>query len=69
MKVVLGKAKQPPVDLVELEQADAWHGYRDETRNLIGFRYDEHEPLAWARLQRRLRTAEETVATFMGGAS
>lgn len=35
-------------------QFKAWSRYRTATRNLNGFRYDEMEPWAWARLEQDL---------------
>jgi hypothetical protein len=43
------------LELLLIEEADAWFEYADATRTETGSRYAEIEPWAWARLQQRLR--------------
>ena len=46
---------QEALELLEMEEADAWFEYLDSTRNQSQSRYGEVEPWAWARLAQRLR--------------
>lgn len=41
--------------LLDIEAADAWLEYLHAVRHQEDFRYQDIEPWAWARLQRRLR--------------
>ena len=43
------------VELLQIEEADAWFEYLEATRNQTAARYRELEPWAWARLNQRLR--------------
>jgi hypothetical protein len=43
------------LELLLIEEADAWFEYADATKGLLESRYAEIEPWAWARLQNRLR--------------
>ena len=43
------------LELLLIEEADAWFEYLDATRNQSEVRYAEVEPWAWARLGQRLR--------------
>ena len=43
------------VELLQIEEADAWFEYLEATRNQTATRYREVEPWAWARLNQRLR--------------
>ena len=43
------------LELLLIEEADAWFEYREATRDETNARYAEIEPWAWARLQQRLR--------------
>jgi hypothetical protein len=43
-------------ELLWIEEADAWFEYADATSGVVGGRYAEIEPWAWARLQQRLRS-------------
>jgi hypothetical protein len=41
--------------LLRVEEVDAWGEYLESVRHQEDFRYQDIEPWAWARLQRRLR--------------
>jgi len=43
------------LELLLIEEADAWFEYLETTRNQSVIRYGEVEPWAWARLRQRLR--------------
>jgi hypothetical protein len=43
------------LDLLLMEEADAWFEYLDTTRGTSVTRYRDIEPWAWARLSQRLR--------------
>jgi hypothetical protein len=43
------------LELLLIEEADAWFEYLEATRNQTEARYREVEPWAWARLGQRLR--------------
>jgi hypothetical protein len=43
------------VELLQIEEADAWFEYLEATRGQNEGRYGEVEPWAWARLAQRLR--------------
>ena len=43
-------------ELLQIEEADAWFEYLEETRAQSEQRYMEVEPWAWARLNQRLRS-------------
>jgi hypothetical protein len=43
------------LELLLIEEADAWFEYLEATRNQSEARYGEVEPWAWARLGQRLR--------------
>ncbi|MDP8911142.1 MAG: hypothetical protein M3M94_03640 [Actinomycetota bacterium] len=43
------------VELLLIEEADAWFEYLESTSSQTAQRYDEVEPWAWARLTQRLR--------------
>ena len=46
---------QEAVELLQIEEADAWFEYLEATRAQSAVRYRELEPWAWARLNQRLR--------------
>jgi hypothetical protein len=46
---------QEAIELLEIEEADAWFEYLEATRAQAETRYGEVEPWAWARLNQRLR--------------
>jgi hypothetical protein len=43
------------IELLLIEEADAWFEYLEATRGQSPNRYGELEPWAWARLSQRLR--------------
>lgn len=43
------------VELLAIEECDAWLEYLTATKHLRGRKYREAEPWAWARLAQRLR--------------
>jgi hypothetical protein len=43
------------MELLLIEEADAWFEYLEATRGQSELRYREIEPWAWARLRQRLR--------------
>jgi hypothetical protein len=47
---------QEALELLLIEEADAWFEYLESTRGQTAVRYKEVEPWAWARLSQRLRT-------------
>jgi hypothetical protein len=48
-------SKREALELLLIEEADAWFEYLEATRNQSNVRYGEVEPWAWARLSQRLR--------------
>ena len=46
---------QEALELLLIEEADAWFEYLESTRGQTQTRYGEVEPWAWARLAQRLR--------------
>jgi hypothetical protein len=48
-------SKREALELLLIEEADAWFEYLEATRNQSATRYVELEPWAWARLSQRLR--------------
>ena len=46
---------QEALELLLIEEADAWFEYLESTRGQTATRYGEVEPWAWARLAQRLR--------------
>ena len=46
---------QEAMELLLIEEADAWFEYLEATRGQGETRYGELEPWAWARLSQRLR--------------
>jgi hypothetical protein len=48
-------SKREAIELLLIEEADAWFEYLEATRNQSATRYQELEPWAWARLSQRLR--------------
>ena len=46
---------QEALELLLIEEADAWFEYLESTRGQTETRYGEVEPWAWARLMQRLR--------------
>jgi len=48
-------SKREAMELLLIEEADAWFEYLEATRNQSATRYQELEPWAWARLSQRLR--------------
>ncbi|HET9850741.1 MAG TPA: hypothetical protein VFP35_03940 [Candidatus Saccharimonadales bacterium] len=53
---VNGKAAK---ELLDIEEADAWHEYLEATHGQGEARYREIEPWAWARLNNRLRAIRQ----------
>ena len=47
--------EQEALELLMIEEADAWFEYLEATRGQSEVRYGEVEPWAWARLCQRLR--------------
>jgi hypothetical protein len=47
--------QQQAIELLMIEEADAWFEYLEATRGQTATRYKEVEPWAWARLTQRLR--------------
>jgi hypothetical protein len=47
--------EQEALELLMIEEADAWFEYLEATRGQTAQRYKEVEPWAWARLSQRLR--------------
>ena len=47
--------KEHAVELLQIEEADAWFEYLEATRGQTQHRYGEVEPWAWSRLNQRLR--------------
>lgn len=47
--------EQEAIELLMIEEADAWFEYLESTRGQSPQRYGEVEPWAWARLTQRLR--------------
>jgi hypothetical protein len=47
--------RETALELLQIEQADAWFEYSEKTRHLRGKKYEEIEPWAWAYLLQRLR--------------
>ena len=47
--------EQEALELLMIEEADAWFEYLEATRGQSAQRYGEVEPWAWARLMQRLR--------------
>jgi hypothetical protein len=43
------------LELLLIEEADAWFEYLEATRSQSATRYEEVEPWAWSRLSQRLR--------------
>ena len=48
-------SEQEALELLMIEEADAWFEYLEATRGQSEARYGEVEPWAWARLRQRLR--------------
>jgi hypothetical protein len=48
-------SRREALELLLIEEADAWFEYLEATRNQSAPRYGEIEPWAWARLSQRLR--------------
>jgi hypothetical protein len=48
-------SKREALELLLIEEADAWFEYLEATRSQSVPRYQELEPWAWARLSQRLR--------------
>jgi hypothetical protein len=48
-------SEQEALELLLIEEADAWFEYLEATRGQSELRYGEVEPWAWARLTQRLR--------------
>jgi hypothetical protein len=48
-------SRREALELLLIEEADAWFEYLESTRNQSAGRYREIEPWAWARLSQRLR--------------
>jgi hypothetical protein len=50
--------EQEALELLMIEEADAWFEYLESTRGQSEARYGEIEPWAWARLTQRLRAVK-----------
>jgi hypothetical protein len=50
--------EQEALELLMIEEADAWFEYLESTRGQSEVRYAEIEPWAWARLMQRLRAVK-----------
>jgi hypothetical protein len=50
--------EQEALELLMIEEADAWFEYLESTRGQSEVRYAEVEPWAWARLMQRLRAVK-----------
>jgi hypothetical protein len=48
-------SRREALELLLIEEADAWFEYLESTRNQSAARYREIEPWAWARLSQRVR--------------
>ncbi len=48
-------SRREALDLLLIEEADAWFEYLEATRGQSPTRYQEVEPWAWSRLSQRLR--------------
>jgi hypothetical protein len=48
-------SKREALELLMIEEADAWFEYLEATRGQSETRYKELEPWAWSRLSQRLR--------------
>jgi len=48
--------QQQQLELLQMEEAEAWFEYLEATRGQPQVRYAETEPWAWIRLKDRLRT-------------
>ena len=51
----MATVKREAVELLLIEEADAWFEYLAATRGQAETRYGQIEPWAWARLSQRLR--------------
>jgi hypothetical protein len=49
------RSREEVLELLQIEEADAWFEYLEATREHRGPHYREVEPWAWARLRQRLR--------------
>lgn len=47
--------RQQQLELLQIEEADAWFEYLEATRGQSKAKYAETEPWAWVRLSERLR--------------
>ena len=56
------------LELLQIEEADAWFEYLEATRGHTAVRYVEIEPWAWVRLAQRLRTLRARRARLRAGA-
>jgi len=54
------------LEILMIEEADAWFDYLDATRTHAGVRYLEIEPWAWVRLSVRLRAIAVRRARLSG---
>ena len=57
------------LELLLIEEADAWFEYLEATRNQSEIRYGELEPWAWARLGQRLRAIRARRAKLVAAAA
>jgi len=53
--MALSTADQEELELLLIEEADAWFDYLNATLGQPEARYNEVEPWAWAQLKQRLR--------------
>ena len=58
---------QEAMELLLIEEADAWFEYLEATRGQSATRYVEVEPWAWARLSQRLRAIRARRAKLAAG--
>ena len=60
---------QEAMELLLIEEADAWFEYLEATRGQSETRYKELEPWAWARLSQRLRAVKAKRARLRAAAA
>jgi hypothetical protein len=56
-------------EVLQIEEADAWFEYLEETRGQSDSRYSDIEPWAWARLTQRLRAIKTRRARLQPAAA
>ena len=55
---MVSRSEQEALELLMIEEADAWFEYLESIRGHSEVRYAEVEPWAWARLMQRLRAVK-----------